>query len=155
MSKHFRPLDIMRFVPDWWIQISWWASGIFATGGVWYFLSTHEYFFAIAAGIAAVIFAVVAIILHMKQDALKAPSHAQAPVEKDKLVTSQWWETSAPRRKYIGRGLTVFHWSNAGRVAECQQAGYEVVYLEDSVANTRFRIVNKSGQILIAKIGNA
>jgi len=33
----------MRTVPDWWIQTSWWVSGIFATGAVWYFLSTREY----------------------------------------------------------------------------------------------------------------
>ena len=112
----------MRFVPDWWIHISWWASGIFATGGVWYFLSTHEYSFAIAAGIAAVIFAVVAIILHRKKDALQVASHPQAPVEKDKLVTSQWWEASDLQKEYIGRGLTVFRWSNADRVAECCQS---------------------------------
>jgi hypothetical protein len=62
----------MRTVPDWSIQAAWWASGIFATGAVWYFLSTREYPLAVAATIAAAALAGVAIILHRKKDAVQA-----------------------------------------------------------------------------------
>ena len=144
----------MPLVPDWWIQVCWWASGIFATGGLWYFLSAREYFFAISAGFAAVIFAAVAIILHRKKDAQLSPQD-QVQVDKDKFVTSQWWETSDLRKEYIARGLNVFRWSNAERVAERQQHGYEIVYLEDPVARIRYRIVNRSEQVLITKAGDA
>lgn len=143
----------MRTVPDWWIQTAWWGSGIFATGAVWYFLSTREYGWSVAAGLAAIILAGVAIVLHRKKDALQANAAivAEAPTEKDKVVTSAWWEASDLRMQYLARGLKTFRWSDSERVAEREQKGYEVVYLVDTAANVRFRIVNKSGQVLIAK----
>ena len=58
----------MRVVRDWWIQASWWASGIFATGAVWYFLSTKFYGLAWVAVIFAVLFAAMAILLHRIKD---------------------------------------------------------------------------------------
>lgn len=148
----------MRPVPDWTIQTSWWASGIFATGGVWYFLSTHEYGLALAAGIAAILFAAVAIALHRRKDAqvTKEPAMQQqpiaaVPIEIDKMVTSDWWNSSELRREYERRGQTTFRWSNADRVPEREQEGYKVVYLRDEPMNTRYRLVNRSGQVLVAK----
>lgn len=140
-------------VRDWWIQAAWWASGIFATGAVWYFLSTREYSLAIAAGVAAVVLAAVAIILHRKKDAVHAieESKPRPPTQQDKLVTSAWWEASDLRKDYKGRGLNHFHWSNADRVPEREQQGHEIVYLDDANANICYRIVNKSGQVLMAK----
>ena len=140
----------MDTVRDWWIETAWWASGIFATGAVWYFLSTREYPLAIAAGVVAVVLAAVAIILHRKKDALDDAKPRQ-PTQRDKLVTSPWWEASDLRKDYEGRGLNHFHWSNADRVPEREQQSHEIVYLDDMDANIRYRIVNKSGQVLMAK----
>src|SRR5574340_985818 len=60
----------MRSVPDWSIQVAWWVSGIFATGAVWYFLSTKDIALAVSSALIAVLFAGVAILLHRKKDAL-------------------------------------------------------------------------------------
>ena len=143
----------MGAVKDWWIQASWWASGIFATGAVWYFLSTREYSFAIAAGVAALALAILAIALHIRKDAFQvaATSTPQPPSQEDKLVTSAWWDASDLRKEYVGRGLNHFHWSSAERVAEREQQGHEIVYLDTVETNIRYRIVNKSGQVLMAR----
>ena len=139
-------------VPDWSIQTSWWASGIFATGAVWYFLSTGKYGLAIAAAVAAALFAALAIMLHRKKDSLSlSVSFAHVPIEKDKMVTTEWWNASDLRKDYESRGLKSFRWSDAARVPEREQQAFVVVYLEDAVAKIRYRIVNKSGQVLIAK----
>lgn len=143
----------MRIVPAWWIQTSWWASGIFATGVVWYFLSAHKYSIAIAAAIAAVALAILAVMLHRRQDAVQAAaaSAPQPPAQRVKLTTSNWWEESDLRKEYVSRGLNQSYWSNAEQVAEREQQGYEIVLLADVEANIQYRLVNKSGQLLMAK----
>lgn len=143
----------MGAVRDWWIQAAWWVSGIFATGAVWYFLSTREYSLAVAAGIAAVVFAAIAVTLHRRKDAVLAleASKPRPPTQQDKLVTSAWWEASDLRTSYEARGFNHFYWSNADQVAEREQQGYEIVHFDDAKANIRYRIVNRSGQILVAK----
>lgn len=78
-------------------------------------------------------------------------SQATAPSERDKLVNSAWWEASDLRKEYQNRGFSRFHWSNAQSVAEREQQEHEVVYLNDASTNTRFRLVNRSGQILMAR----
>jgi hypothetical protein len=62
----------MRSVPDWSIQVVWWASGIFATGAAWYFLSTNKDALAGVSAAVAVLLAGVAVFLHRKKDALAA-----------------------------------------------------------------------------------
>lgn len=64
----------MRTVPDWWIQGSWWISGVFATGAIWYFLSLNKYSYACLATIGAIAFAILAVSLHRKKDALNTES---------------------------------------------------------------------------------
>jgi hypothetical protein len=71
----------VRAVPDWWIQTSWWASGIFATGAVWYFLSVREYPLAAAAGVTAAAFAILAVFLHRRKDGLSQQEAPAAPAE--------------------------------------------------------------------------
>ena len=136
-----------------WIEAAWWASGVFATGAVWYFLSTREYALAIAAAVAAAVFAAVAIILHRKKDAVDAAeaSKLRPPVQEDKLVSQAWWDASELRKEYEGRGFKHFRWSNADRIAEREQEGCEVVCLYDPNANIRHRIVRNNGQVLMAK----
>lgn len=122
-------------------------------GEIWYFLSTREYSLAIAAAVAAAVFAAVAIILHRKKDAVHAVEASKLcpPVQEDKLVSPAWWDASDLRKEYEGRGFKHFRWSNADRVAEREQEGYEVVCLDDSNANIRHRIVRNNGQVLMAR----
>jgi hypothetical protein len=141
----------MRSVPDWWIQGAWAASGVFATGAVWYFLSAHEYAWAVLCGAAGLACALLAIQLHRTKDALTASPRPQAPGEGDKLVTQRWWESSELRTEYEQRGFSQFYWSNRDSIPERQQQGYEVVFENDTVADMKYRIVNKSGQVLLAK----
>lgn len=63
-----------RTVPDWVIQTCWSISGIFATGSLWYFLSTKDYSYAAGSGILAFIFAVAAIAFHRRKDKLAEQS---------------------------------------------------------------------------------
>jgi hypothetical protein len=60
-----------RTVPDWSIQLTWWASGIFATGAAWYFLSTKEYANAVGSAVCALALAAIAIALHRRKDAIE------------------------------------------------------------------------------------
>jgi hypothetical protein len=59
----------MKTVPDWAIQASWWVSGIFATGAIWYCLSVQSYAYAAGSAGGAGAFAALAIVLHRKKDA--------------------------------------------------------------------------------------
>jgi len=79
------------------------------------------------------------------------PPSPNPPSEKDKLVTSAWWEASDLRKEYENQGFSKFRWSNADRVAEREQHGYKVVFLCEAGTNTHYRIVNKSSQVLMAK----
>lgn len=54
----------MKSVPEWAIQASWWVSGIFATGAIWYFLSVKRYGGVISAVVGALLFAGLAVGLH-------------------------------------------------------------------------------------------
>ncbi|WP_032904880.1 hypothetical protein M1D68_25430 [Pseudomonas sp. R4-84] len=67
-----------RTVPDWLIQITWWVSGIFATGALWYFISVKDYSFATGSAALAAFFALVAVLLHRRKDQL---AESQIPAE--------------------------------------------------------------------------
>ena len=69
----------MRPIPDWAIQASWWASGIFATGAVWYFLSAKSYWSAGLSALGATTFAVLAVVLHRRKDAFTQRSEDLSP----------------------------------------------------------------------------
>lgn len=68
----------MRSVPEWSTQLAWWASGIFATGAAWYFLSTKNIPYTVGSVVFALIFAGIAIALHIKKDAF---AEALIPIE--------------------------------------------------------------------------
>ncbi|UPK84183.1 hypothetical protein [Pseudomonas sp. A2] len=72
-----------RTVPEWLIQITWWGSGIFATGALWYFISVKDYPFALGSAATATVLAIVAVLLHRRKDQL---AESQVPAEvKDSL----------------------------------------------------------------------
>ncbi len=72
-------------------------------------------------------------------------------VERDKEVTSAWWEASDLRKDLEKQGLHSFGWSNWDRVAEREAEGAEVVYLIDNKRKLKLRLVNRSGQVLIGR----
>ncbi|MFM9424322.1 hypothetical protein RCH10_000750 [Variovorax sp. GrIS 2.14] len=82
----------MRFVPDWSIQLAWWASGIFATGAAWYFISTKDFTSAAYSVFFAIVFAGIAIFLHLKKDAFVA---ALIPNELKSAVPADYVRRSA------------------------------------------------------------
>lgn len=55
-------------VPQWMVQLAWFASGIFATGAFWYFLSQRAYHVALWTGFAAIVLALAAVALHLHND---------------------------------------------------------------------------------------
>ena len=71
--------------------------------------------------------------------------------EEDKKVTSAWWEASDLKKGYEARGFRSFGWSNLDRIAERQDDGAEVIYLLDDTRKVKFRLVNRSGQVLIGR----
>ena len=70
--------------------------------------------------------------------------------EKEKVVNSNWWESSELKRTLEARGFK-FRWSNRDRIEERKQSGYELIYEEDKINRTRYVLVNSSGQVLIGK----
>ncbi|MCK4818875.1 hypothetical protein KA005_24085 [bacterium] len=71
--------------------------------------------------------------------------------EKDKEVNNAWWESSGLKKEYEARGYNEFSWSNSDRVVERIAAGKEPVYEVDPENRIKYRLVNKSGQILLCK----
>jgi len=71
--------------------------------------------------------------------------------EKDKVVNNNWWESSDLKIQYETRGCKEFYWSNSDRVAERVTEGKEVVFETDEENRTKYRLVNKSGQVLVCR----
>src|SRR5205823_237366 len=131
----------MKAVPDWSIQAAWWASGIFATGAVWYFLSTNERGFAVAAAFAAVFFALIAVTLHRKNDEVDSKREdaadrvylgSAAPQSQGNTHRSRQSVTRATRK--LGACL----WQPAGSRSSIQMA-------TDSVQTSRPGMAPSSG----------
>jgi len=74
-------------------------------------------------------------------------------IEKEKEVNNAWWESSSLKAEYEAQGFTNFSWSNSDKVAERIASGKEFVYENDEKNQIRYKLVNKSGQILLCKKG--
>jgi len=72
-------------------------------------------------------------------------------VEEEKEVNSAWWESSEIKKKYEANGYNEFGWSNSDRVAQRVSEGKEIVYEVDEVNRVKYRLVNKSGQVLVCR----
>jgi hypothetical protein len=59
---------MVRRVPDWTINTAWAATGLFATGALWYYLGQKDYVGAALSIGGAVVFGVLAILLHVARD---------------------------------------------------------------------------------------
>jgi hypothetical protein len=73
--------------------------------------------------------------------------------ENEKVVNTNWWESSDLKTQYENNGYRDFGWSNADRLAERIAEGKEVVFETDEENRTKYRLVNKSGQVLVCRKG--
>lgn len=125
----------MRSVPDWSIQVAWWVSGIFATGAVWYFLSTKDVAFAVVSGIVAILFAGVAIFLHRKKDALAAslvPNELRSELPDDYIRRSTDNEAHVRLVRHLPELKAVVHRSSSEGwespvTLDMREASYDMV----------------------------
>lgn len=57
--------------PDWLHQSLWFVSGVFATGAFWYFLSQKNYHATLWSGFGAVVVALLAVVLLIRNDLIR------------------------------------------------------------------------------------
>lgn len=122
-------------VPDWAIQTSWWISGIFATGALWYFLSIKDNSYAAGSGVLALVFALMAIALHRRKDRLAEkllPTELKDEVPDDHVRRSLDEATDVrllqalPELKAMACRNAQVGWDN-GTPSEMRKATYDVV----------------------------
>ncbi len=68
---------------------------------------------------------------------------------KEKEINNYWWESSELKKQYEKMGYKEFTWSNSDRVDERLAEGKEIVYDIDEKNRIKYRLVNKSGQVLM------
>jgi len=73
----------------------------------------------------------------------------QQCTEKEKLVNTNWWESSELKAQYEANGYTDFGWSNPDRLAERISEGKETVIERDEENRINYRLINRSGQVLV------
>ena len=73
--------------------------------------------------------------------------------EQKKEVNSAWWESSELKKHYEARSYQDFRWSDPDRVAERVAQGKEVLYELDEKQRIKYKLVNKSGQVLMGRKG--
>jgi hypothetical protein len=126
---------MIRSVPDWQIQITWWISGIFATGALWYFLAIKDYSYAAGSGLVALLFAIIAVALHKKKD--KIAEQAVPDEFKDSLPENYIRRSlddasdirlfeSLPEVKALAYSMAQAGW-DTGTTIEMRQASHDVV----------------------------
>lgn len=70
--------------------------------------------------------------------------------EEDKIVDPSWWESSELKKITDAQGYT-YRWSNPEKVEGRKTNGYSIIYEENKKSKIRYRLVNKSHQVLIGK----
>jgi hypothetical protein len=66
-------------IPDWLIQLTWFAAGVFATGAFWYFLSNKNYPATLWTGFAALVLALAAVAFHLHNGLMQRPTALDKP----------------------------------------------------------------------------
>ena len=72
-------------------------------------------------------------------------------VEKEKEINSAWWESSELKIQYEVDGYKDFHWSNSDLVPMRVTEGKEIIYEIDEKNRVKYKLVNKSGQVLLGR----
>lgn len=74
--------------PGWLLTAIWFVGGVFATGAFWYFLGADSTVGAIVSALGAVGFALLAVVLHVRNDSLRRRGMVPTPVRLLSLVWS-------------------------------------------------------------------
>ncbi|OAJ71017.1 hypothetical protein A7976_06135 [Methylobacillus sp. MM3] len=69
--------------------------------------------------------------------------------EREKEINNTWWESSNLKKQYSEKGIKEFSWSNADKLVERLVEGKCIVYEVDEENRIRYKLINKSGQVLI------
>lgn len=79
-------------VPNWLLQVTWFIAGVFGTGAFWYYLSQNNSVLTCVAAAGAVLFAALAVGLHILSDAkpIKDVAKAEDLRESRRARISQW-----------------------------------------------------------------
>lgn len=126
---------MIRTIPDWLIQATWWISGIFATGALWYFLSIKDYSFAAGSGVVALVFAMLAVALHRRKDQIAeqaVPAEFKNSLPEDYVRRSLDDASdvrlfqSLPEVKAVAYATARAGW-DTGTTIEMRKASYDVV----------------------------
>lgn len=56
-------------VPTWLLQVTWFIAGVFGTGAFWYYLSQNNSLWTCISAAGAILFSVLAIVLHVLSEA--------------------------------------------------------------------------------------
>ena len=78
----------------------------------------------------------------------------RAWTEMDKQVNTVWWESSDLKKRYEADDYEGFAWSNQDSLAQRLAEGREIVYEIDEKSRVKYKLVNKSGQVLLCRRGN-
>lgn len=83
-----------RVVPNWLLQVAWFIAGIFGTGAFWYYLSQKNLCLTLVSAGGAVLFAGLAVALHVLSDAESTPGSAvgEDPRERRRAQVQKWRE---------------------------------------------------------------
>ncbi len=91
------------------------------------------------------------LILLIVAPFIRRKIHPEPTKEEEKIVNSNWFDSSDLKKQLQEKGYT-FYWSNHDSVEENKGKGYEVIFDKDESKNVNYKLVNKSGQILLGKI---
>ena len=127
-------------VRDWHIQSTWWLSGIFATGAVWYFLSQKSQWAAAACGVAAVLIACFAVWLHRRKDQQSdSPSPTSQPETAETFARRYLEEPShvrfikyLPRARRLARDEAQEGWDTGVTLHMREASHHYIDFLESS-----------------------
>ncbi len=65
-------------MPEWLLYLAWFVAGIFATGALWYFLSQRNYHASLWAAYIAVVVALLAVALQIRNDLVRCEEKARS-----------------------------------------------------------------------------
>lgn len=123
--------------PDWLLNLTWFTAGISATGALWYFLSRGKYRAGLLAGCFAVAVVLLAVMLHIRNDARSAYTGTlQARNQVVVSATQHVW----PKVEFGDSGAILLY---AG-----PQGSLLLTFAED----TKFTIVREAGQVKVSTI---
>jgi hypothetical protein len=130
--------------PDWLLYLLWFMAGIPATGALWYFLSKRNYPAALRAGYIAIVIALLAVILHMRNDRVRRENDARSAYT-GSLKAQKQVIVSGPQRIW-----PMVEFGNSGAIL--QYGGPQGSPLFTFADDTKLTVVRENGQVKVSII---